>query len=140
MTKATPQVVIKEGHKPNPVMSMIIPGRRALGEDWSKVNVFAGENGYTSEREDTPAPADGKAIFVPGMGNVSTEMADFILEQQRHMAIERLRHPNRPDPRSEADRINAMWHDFVEQKLRAFKGQSTFGPGGHTQREKVKQG
>jgi hypothetical protein len=67
-------------------------------------------------------------------------MADFILEQQRHMAVERLRHPNRPDPRSEADRINAMWHDFVEQKLRAFKGQSTFGPGGHTQREKVKQG
>lgn len=137
MTKSTPHVVIKDGPKPNPVMSMIIPGRRALGEDWSKVNVYAGENGYTSEREDTAAPADGQAIFVPGMGNISTEMADFILEQQRQMAVERLRHPNKPDPRSEAERINAMWHDWVEQKMRAFKGQSTFGPGGHTQREKV---
>ena len=139
MTKATPQVVVKDGPNPNPVMSMIVPGRRALGEDWSKVNIFPDNDtgGFRSEREDTAAPVDGVPIFVPGLGNLSIEMADFILEAQRKEAAYRLKHPNKPDPSSDPERVSQMFWDYLEQKIRAYKGQSTFGPGGHTQREKA---
>lgn len=128
---------VKFKEKPgNPIMSMIVPGRRALGEDWSKVTVVHDGKGYKVEREDTPAPADNKPIFVPALGNLSMEMADYVLEYQRKEAEYRARNPNRPKPEDSFAEINRMWLDFVEWKLKAFKGQTVSGPAGTVQREK----
>jgi len=115
---------------------MILPGRRALGETWSKVHIVVTADGrYEVVREDTQAPADNQGIFVPGLGNMSMEAVDFILEEQRERAKDRAKTP-RPPLHAE---VNRLWHDFVEQKLRWFKGQTTVGPKGLHQREKVQR-
>lgn len=139
MTKATPQVVVKE-EALNPVVSMITPGRRALGEDWSRVDISWDGDKYVSHREDAERPADGKAIFVPALGNVSMEIMDYVLAEQQKEAEYRARAKAQgvlQMKEAEYERINRLWHQWVEMKLKAFKGQSIFGPGGHTQREKV---
>jgi hypothetical protein len=117
-------------------MHMVVPGRRALGEDWRKVTIGVKDDKVgVTKNEPAEAPADGNPIFVPGLGNISTEMADFILESKRHDAEDRAKKPKRSQAEVN-DEVNRLWHDFVEQKLRHFKGQSTFGPGVHTQRER----
>src|SRR3990167_1456473 len=120
--------------KPNPLMTMVVPGRRAMGEQWSKVNIYPDPDTgtYIVEREDTAAPADQSPIFVPGMGSISLEMADFILERSRDEARTRAKQPKR-DAKKE---LNAAWQEFCEQKLRWYRGQSTLGPGGMSQRER----
>ncbi len=120
-------------------MSMIVPGRRSLGEDWSKVSIFANPDtgGYDVEREDTPAPAEKCAIFVPAMGNLSWEAVDYLLEFKRKDQEYRKTH-NLPIKRGWTyDEINNLFHDWVEMKLRNFKGQTVSGPGGTNQREKI---
>ncbi len=132
--------VIVQGPEPQkPVMTMLVPGRRALSEPWQKINVRPDpeSGGYALDKEPTEAPADGNPIFVPGLGNLSVEMADFILESKRHEAMDRA---TRPRQGQSADELNRLWHDYVEQKLRWFKGQSTFGPGGSIQRERIPHG
>src|SRR3990167_10497286 len=106
--------------KPNPLMTMVVPGRRAMGEQWSKVNIYPDPDtgAYIVEREDSAAPADQCPIFVPGMGNISLEMADFILDRSRDEAQTRAKQPKR-DLKAE---LNAAWQDFCEQKLRWDKG------------------
>lgn len=123
--------------KPNPVMSMIVPGRRALGEQWSKVSVLPNADGtFTVEREETPAPADNTAIFVPSLGNLSFEAVDFILEYKKKDQEYRKSH-NLPVKWGWSEKeITEMFHDFCRQKLKHWKGQTVSGPGGWTQREK----
>src|SRR3990167_10366981 len=123
--------------KPNPLMTMVVPGRRAMGEQWSKVNIYPDPDTgtYVVEREDSAAPADQCPIFVPGMGNISLEMADFILERSRDEAGTRAKQPKRSEREIKAE-LNAAWHDFCEQKLRWYRGQSTLGPSGMGQRER----
>jgi hypothetical protein len=142
MTKATPNVIVKDGPEGPPIVSMISPGRRALGEDWSRVDIMwdADERKYVAKREDAPAPADGKPIFIPSLGNVSMEIMDYLIEEQQKEAEYRARSAAqgvRQRQEEEHERINRLWHQWIETKLKAFKGQSIFGPGGHTQREKV---
>ena len=121
--------------KQNPVMTMIIPGRRALGENWSKVNITIDENGhYGVEREDTPAPATNVPIFVPGMGNISAEMADYILEWHRKEAEYKAKNPSRPRAETQTEQINRMWFDYLEWKKKMLRHQTFSGPAGWAQR------
>ena len=121
----------------NPIMSMIVPGRRAMGEDWSKVTIRPDPDTgkYLVEREDTPAPADRTPIFVPGLGNVSVEMADFILQSQVELAKDRAKQPKRSEAEAKAE-VNRLWQEYCEQKTRWFRGRTTVGPGGMHQRER----
>ena len=123
--------------KQNPVMTMIVPGRRAMGEDWSKVVIRPDPDTgtYLVEREATPAPADRSPIFVPGLGNISTEMADFILERSRDESSARAKRPRQSAAEVKAE-INRVWQDYCEQKLRGFQGRTTVGPAGMHQRER----
>ena len=122
-----------------PLMHMLIPGRRALGETWSKVTITPTPEGkYDVKREDTSAPADNTAIFVPALGNLSIEAADYILEKKRKDQEYR-KSNNLPVKRGwTQDEISALFHDWLRFKTKAFKGQTVSGPGGTTQREKVR--
>lgn len=139
MTKANPGIHIKKGKKQNPVMTMIVPGRRSLGEDWSKVTVTpdADTGSYEVEREDTAAPPLGVPIFVPALGNVSLEMADYILERHRKEQEYKKNDPRRQHSPTLEAQIKQYWLDYIEQKLKAFKGITVSGPGGWTQRERT---
>ena len=118
-----------------PVMHMIVPGRRALGEDWSKVTITPTPEGtYEVEREDTPAPALNVPIFVPALGNISLEMADWMLERQRKEQEYQQNDPRRQHSPVLEEKLKEWWLDFVEQKLKNFKRQTQSGPDGWTQR------
>lgn len=124
--------------KQNPVMTMITPGRRALGESWSKVVVTPNEDGgYDVDREETAAPAGLRPIFVPALGNITLEMADFILESQRkeqeYQVAER-----RFDHSFDAEaKIKQLWLEYMEWKVKMLVGQTVSGPGGTNQRERI---
>lgn len=139
MTKATPQVVIKDGPEAPPIITAILPGRRALGETWSKVSVRwePDERAYVLTREDAEAPADNSPIFVPALGNLSMEAVDFIVQQQQEESKHRARNnalTREQREKEQWDRLNRLWQDFAEQKLKHFRNQSQIGPGGMTQR------
>ena len=123
--------------KRNPVASMIMPGRRSLGETWSKVNIFVTPEGhYEVEREDTPAPADNCAIIVPAMGNLSYEAVDYILERKRKDQEYRKSH-NQPIRKGWSQKeIERLFHDWMELKVKRFKGQTQSGPKQTFQRER----
>lgn len=125
----------------NPVVSMITPGRRAIGEKWSKVNIMANDStgGYDVVREDTAAPADNTPIIVPGMGNLSVEMTDFILESQRKEAEYRARNPKRVRAEDDAARINQLWFEYMEWKVKMLQGKTVSGPAGWSQRERIQR-
>lgn len=119
-------------------MHMLVPGRRALGESWSKVSIYAdhatGE--YVTEREDAAAPAEECAIFVPAMGNESIEAADYLLEYKKKDQEYRKAH-GRPIKKSWSyEEINKLWQDWMELKIKRFKGQTQSGPTATFQREK----
>jgi hypothetical protein len=130
-----PNQINRPANKRPPVMTMITHGRRAHGEDWRKIVIYPDpESGaYLIDNKPTEAPADNKPIFVPGMGNLSVEMADFMLERSRDAARDRAKQPRRSQAEIEAE-LNAAWQDYMEQKLRAFKGQSSFGPAARVER------
>src|SRR3990172_7398499 len=126
--------------KKNPVMSMIVPGRRALGEDWRKISVFPEEDGsYSLENEATTAPADNTPIFVPALGNLSYEAVDYILEYKRKdQEYRKMR--GLPVKRGwNYQEINQIFYDWMEFKLKAASGQTVSGPALTVQREKVRR-
>ena len=120
-----------------PVMSMITKGRRAYGEGWRKINITpnADTGKYDIDSTPTEAPADNKPIFVPGLGNISIEMADFMLERSRNDAAERAKKPKQTEQEA-WEAVNNAWHDFVAHKLKRLKGESQFGPSGNFQRDR----
>lgn len=142
MTAADPHIQIApEARKP--VLSTVMPGRRALGEDWNRVDVYWSDEKRDWEYVITPTerPADDKAITVVSGMTGDMEMVDFILE--RHVAESEER-----KKRGQAEQMspqewyafwNKQWHDWVEFKRRNLAGQSSFGAGGNYQREKVYQ-
>lgn len=141
MTKATPQVVIADSGPSNPIVTMVTPGRRAIGESWSKVSILwdSDERAYVLQREDAPAPADNQPIFVPALGNLSMQAVDFIIQSQQKEAEyrESEKVKSRDQKRKENwERVNRMWQDYMEQKLRWMRGQTTVGAGGLFQRDK----
>ena len=130
-----PSVRIKKP-KPVPVMHMIVHGRRALGESWRKITVGHDGDNYTIENNPTEAPADGRPIFVPTLGEVSLDMADYILEYQRKEAEYR-KAKALPGWCPTREEIQRLFEDYVEQRLKSFRGQSVIGPGIAVHREKI---
>lgn len=125
----------------DPIVTLITPGRRALGESWSKVSVSwsPDERAYLLEREDHEAPADGRPIVVPSLGNASPDMINYILGYQMKEAEyrEAEQQKSREQRRRETfEKVNRMWQDYMEDKLRWLKGQTTIGAGGFNQRER----
>lgn len=123
-----------------PILKMVVPGRRDLGgSGWEEVTLRPSDDGATieTERNATEAPATGLPHIIPAMGNLSTEEVNFIMEGSLKASEYESRHPRRqPVTDKEIQKmVQQMWMDYMEQKLRAFKGTSTFGLGGHTQRQ-----
>lgn len=136
-------IKFKEGHEhtQKPAVSMVIPGRRALGEDWVKVNIIPNPvtGGYDVVHDgDAERPAMGQSIIVPGLSSLSNEEIDFILEGASQRQEQEARHPTRQlITDAEIEKMaTEMWQDFCEQKLKWFRGQTTLGPAGFNQREK----
>lgn len=143
----------KEGHEhaQKDAVTILVPGRRALGEDWVQVHVVpnAVTGGYDvkHERDDDGGikqyerPADNKAVIIPGLSNLSTEATNFILEGALQRQEHASRHPKtRPvtDAEVEAE-ATRMWIDYCENKLKWLRGQTTLGPVGFNQREAPSQ-
>lgn len=120
-----------------PVMKMIVPGRRALGEEWSEVTVRPNvRGGFDLENTPAVAPAMGQPVFIPAMANLSNEEVDFILEGAlKAQDYESYKPKRRPVTDAEIQTmVQQLWMDYCEQKLKGFLGVSVFGLGGHTQR------
>ncbi len=131
---------VAEGTPSNPIAAMIQPGRRALGEDWNRTTVHWDPDigDYVTRTEPSPRPADGKAIILPTLGNVSWDMVNFILDYQMKEAEYRAAAGNQDIPDEELSvKVNRMWQDYMQEKLKWFQGQTQVGPGGMHQREKV---
>ncbi len=123
--------------KPKPIMKMVVHGRRSYGEDWQEVTVGVEDDQIrVIENRPTVAPPGGTPIMVPGMGNLSMEAVDFLVEGARKSQEYSGKHPTQM-PLNEYNKwINETWQNFCEAKLKWFKGQTTLGPGGFFQREK----
>lgn len=119
-----------------PVMKMLVPGRRALGETWQEVTIRpTAEGGYTTEKQPSKAPATGQPVLIPAMANLSDEECNFILEGARKNAEYESRQKKKVTEADISRMVNQMWRDYMEQKLAMFKGTSQFGPKGKTQRD-----
>lgn len=120
---------------PEAVMTLVVPGARALGEQWQKVTIGHDGNDIVVDREETTAPVGNRPVMV--MSGPDAEYTSYIFAAAAEKAQGRLVYELSPQEKWEA--VNRAWHEFVEQKLRQLKGQSTFGPGGSVQRQRVAQ-
>lgn len=139
MTKATPQVVIKQPQRRS-VFTAVIPGRRALGETWNRIDVYWNDDirGWDLELTPTDTPADNRGILIPAAMTADNEMLDFILGQKMKDAEYRAAHPDKErSPEEEIALVNHWWQDYCEWKRRSIAGESTYGPGLSAQRQKV---
>ena len=118
-------------------ISMIVPGRRALGEDWVRVTVGHDADNITYSTSPAEAPADGKPIMA--VTGRDAECAEYILTAQMEKAKARAVAPQELTAQERFEAVNVAWLAFIEDKLRYLRGQSTFGPGGFTQRQRVAQ-
>lgn len=118
-------------------ISVVVPGRRALGEGWVRVTIGHDADHITYSTEAADAPADGKPIIA--VTGADSEIADYILTAQMEKAKERAVAPQELTPQERYEAVNRAWLDYQEQKLRALRGQSTFGAGGSTQRQRIAQ-
>ncbi len=133
------QFKILKGKPKAPVFDGIMPGPRALGRPWERVTVRPSDDGgkLVTTYEKAEAPATGMPHMIPAMGNLSTEEVDFIMEGALKASEYESRHPKR-EPVTEKriqEMVQQMWMDYLQQKIYAYEGRSTFGPGGHTQRQ-----
>jgi hypothetical protein len=117
-------------------MKMVVHGRRSYGEDWQEVTVGVDNDEIkVIESRPTVAPPGGKPIMVPGMGNLSMEAVDFLIEGARKSQEYGGKSPQQMSLAEYTKWINETWQNFAEQKLKWFRGQTTLGPGGFYQRE-----
>ena len=128
------QFLIKS-KKPKPIATMVMQGRRALGEGWKEVTFYEQGDKIIQTEKPVDAPAGERPIYVPSMGNLEVEAVDFLIGAARKRQEDGLRHPSLMKSREYRNWLQQQWMDFVEAKLKAFKGVSQFGPGGHTQRQ-----
>ena len=131
-----PSIRIQKSKKP--LVKMVVPGRRALGEDWREITISHDGDDYVLDNEAADMPVTQRPIVVPMLGQMSVEQADYIIgwvRKENEYRKSRGLGPAKPDAKT----INQMWLDYQEAKLKAFKGQSSFGPGGSTQRESFRR-
>ena len=118
-------------------ITMVVPGRRALGEDWVKVTIGHDADNIVYDTEPAEAPKDRKPIMaVTGRDG---EYAKYILTAQMEKAKDRAVAPQDLTPKERYDAVNEAWHDYVEEKVRALRGISAFGAAGGFQRQRVVQ-
>lgn len=118
-------------------ITMIVPGRRALGETWSKVTIGHDQDEITVQREDAPPPADGRSIMV--VAGEDSAYAQYILTAALEKAQEHAKSVPELTDRERFEATNAAWFAFMEDKLKHLKGQTSIGSAGMFQRQRVYQ-
>lgn len=121
----------------NHSITMIVPGRRSLGETWTKVTIGNDGDNITLDAEPSEAPADNKPI-VAMTGN-DAAIANAIITKQMELSHGRAVAPQEMTHEQRFALVNAAWQDYVAEKIAYLKGRSVFGPGGSTQRQRVVQ-
>jgi hypothetical protein len=124
--------------KPKPIAKMLMPGRRAYGEQWQEITLAVDEANdeiVVYENKAVEAPAENRPIYIPSMGNLSMEAVDFLMDGARKSQDYGSKHPSAMSPAEYKAWINEQWNAFVENKLKWFRGQTVSGPYGWTQRE-----
>lgn len=130
-------VIIKEPDA-KPIAKMIVPGRRALGEQWQEVTIAVKDDKIqVTENVPTAAPPDNTPIFTFGMGQLSPEEMNFILEGAQKAQEYTKQHPKRrPVTDAEIEQmVNKLWQDWMEAKQKLLAGKTFSGPGLFNQRE-----
>lgn len=120
------------------VVTMILPGRRALGEAWQKVTIGHNGSEMVYDKEATEAPEGGRPVIA--MSGRDAEYTNHILAAAAEKARARSTSISELSVKEKWEAVNKAWFDFMEQKVAWGKGQSIFGPGGHIQRSKVHRG
>ena len=118
-------------------ITMVVPGRRALGEDWVQVTIGHDADNIVYDTKPAEAPADRKPIMA--VTGKEQEYASYILTAQMEKAKDRAVTPQELTAKERYDAVNAAWHDYLEQKILALRGTSTFGAAGGFQRQRVSQ-
>lgn len=130
-------VVIFKEKEEAPVVKMIVPGRRALGEDWREVTIAVKDDRVqVTGNEAAERPAEGKPIVLPALSKLSNEEVNFLMEGAAKTQEYWSRQNKRPSQKEVNEAATRMWNEYVEQKLAWFKGKTTVGAGGFFQREK----
>lgn len=138
MTKAQPNIHIPSHYTPQ--MTLIIPGRRALGETFTKVELGVMNDRIVAHAEPTEAPASGQTMAV--MHGEDAKYAEYLLEAMDEKQRERLAKgemDSEEKRRIAYDAYNRLWFDHMEQKKLALAGTTQIGAGGLHQRQKVHQ-
>lgn len=117
------------------VSTFVMPGRRVEGEDWVKVTIGHDGSEIVMDTEDAERPVGARPVVA--FSGADTAYTEHILAAAAEKAQGRLIHEMSSEEKFEV--ANKAWQDYMEQKLRHLKGQSTFGPGGFTQRQRVNQ-
>lgn len=123
-----------------PIIKMIVPGRRALGEDWSEVTLRPDPTGdFILETKPAEVkPVMNTPIIIPAMSNLSEDEVNFILEGALKAQEYESRHPRRR-PVTDAEihkMVQELWNNYFAEKVAVLKGVSQMGPSGNTQRMK----
>lgn len=119
------------------LITMIVPGRRAFGEEWMEVTIDATPDALQVHRESAVAPENGRPIMI---GPAEQEQASYIIDAMYEKAQERAKRPEDLTPQERFEAVNNAWHDYIAEKQRAFQGISQFGAAGFTQRQAFRRG
>lgn len=138
MTKAQPNIHIPSHYTPQ--MTMIVPGRRALGETFTRVELGVMNDRIVVHTEPTEAPASGQTVAV--MHGKDAKYAEYIMEAMDAKQKEALARGalSAEEKRKIAyDALQRLWFDHIEQKKKWLSGSTQIGPSGLHQRQKVHQ-
>lgn len=134
MTKANPNIHIPSNYTPQ--MTVVIPGRRALGESWTQVEIGVRNDQVVAEARAVEAPPSQQPFAV--LHGEDAKYAEDLLammndEQRASLAGGTLTDEDR-------QQIMRDWMQHIENKLKWLKGQTQIGASGRmTQRQKVHQ-
>lgn len=138
MTKAQPNIHIPSHYTPQ--MTMIIPGRRALGETFTKVELGVMDDKIVAHVEPADAPASGQTVAV--MHGKDAKYASYIMQamdEKQRTALAKGELGAEEKRRIAYDALNKLWFDHMEQKKLWLAGTSQSGPTGLHQRQKTHQ-
>ncbi len=133
MTKANPNIHVSSKYLPQ--MTMVIPGRRALGETWTQVEIGVRNDQVVAQAKPAEAPPSQQpfAILHGEDAKYAEELLAMMNDQQRASLA--------GGTMTDDDRaaIRKMWMDHIENKLKWLRGQTQVGASGLHQRQKVHQ-
>lgn len=115
--------------------SIIVPGRRALGETWTRLDI-------THDKDQVYVTNEGEAPFVPENGKIQVvaaqdaEYTNYVLESLPDKIRERQKNPQGMSTEEQAKLLNEMWQEFWAKKMKEVNASSQFGAGGATLRQR----